>query len=281
MGVFADKIKCDFFLRAIGVSSEEMDRFEQKSIHNGVQKDTMRIRFRLSGKMLERLLMKCQTLMDIIRKEELLGAHAFYFPYLLMVTDANGVIIYITGDDVSVSNAERMNNIGVGSSMSFSSAGTNAISAAIELQRAVVICGEQHFLETMRDWITLCIPVRNSENHIAAYLTFSSFHNIPGPIIYPCLESISARLEYQLKKAETQGKAWFVEEILEERLKNLPLTPREKEVAMYWLLDYDYKQISKVVGISENTVRVYVTRINNKLRVNSKASLILRVLGAI
>lgn len=281
MGVFADKIKGDFFSNAIGVSSEEMERFEQKSIHNGVQKDTMRVRFRLSGKMLERLLTKCQTLMDIIRKEDLLGAQAFYFPCILMVTDTNGVIIYITGDEVSISNAEQMNNIGVGTSLSFSSAGTNAVSAAIELQRAVVICGEQHYLTTMRDWITLSIPIRNSENHIAAYLAFSSFHNIPGPIIYPCLESISARLEYQLKKAEAQGKVWFVEEILEERLRHLPLTPREKEVAMYWILDYDYKQISKVVGISENTVRVYVTRINNKLRVNSKASLILRVLGAI
>lgn len=281
MGVFADMVKADFFLSAIGVSSEDMERFEQKSIQNGVQKDTMRVRFRLSGKMLERLLAKSQTLMDIVNKEELLGAHAFYFPYILMVTDANGVIMYIAGDEASVSNAERMNNIGVGSSMSFSSAGTNAISAAIELQRPVVICAEQHYLETLRDWISLCIPIHNSENHIAAYLSFSSFHNIPGPIIYPCLESISAKLEYQLKKAETQGKAWFVEEMLEERLRMFPLTPREKEIAMYWLLDYDYKQIGKVVGISENTVRVYVTRINNKLKVNSKASLILRVLGAI
>lgn len=281
MGVFADKIKCDFFQNTIGISDEEMKRFEQKSIHNGVLKDTMRVRFRLSGKMLERLLVKCQTIMDIIRKEELLNNHAFYFPYLLMVTDTNGVIIYITGDEASVTNAEQMNNIGVGSSLSFSSAGTNAVSAAIELQRAVVICGEQHFLKTMRDWITLSIPIRNSENNVAVYLTFSSFHSIPGPIIYPCLESIGNRLEYQLKKTETQGKVWFVEEILEERLSHLPLTPREKEVAMYWLLDYDYKQISKVVGISENTIRVYVTRINNKLRVNSKASLILRVLGAI
>jgi len=72
-----------------------------------------------------------------------------------------------------------------------------------------------------------------------------------------------------------------IEELLEERLKLFKLTDREKEISMYWLLDYDYRQIGKVLGISENTVRVYVTKINTKLKVNSKASLILRVLGAI
>ena len=46
-------------------------------------------------------------------------------------------------------------------------------------------------------------------------------------------------------------------------------------------MDYDYKQIGRAIGISENTVRVITNRLNAKMNVNSKASLILRVLGAI
>lgn len=281
MSVFAGKIKSEVFLKTIGVSPEDLAKFHEKSAQQGVCRDTMRIRFRIQGKMLERMLAKNDTLVNIANKEGLLCPDAFYFPYLLMLTDANGVIMHITGDEASVASVERINNIGVGSSLSFSSAGTNAVSAAIELHRATYISGQQHYLDTFSDWTSICVPIRNSEQQTACYLSISTYHKVPAPLIYPCLESISAKIEYELKKSEMQNKSWFVEEILEERLRSFPLTVREKEVAMYWLLDYDYKQIGKVVGISENTVRVYITRINSKLRVNSKASLILRVLGAI
>lgn len=281
MSVFAGKIRSEVFLKTVGVSPEDLTKFHEKSYQQGVRRDTPRIRFRVQGKMLERLLAKSETLVRIANKEGLLCPNAFYFPYLLMLTDANGVIMHTAGDEASVSNAERINNIGVGSSLSFSSAGTNAVSAAIELHRATYISGVQHYLDTFSDWTSISVPIRNSEHQIASFLAFSTYYKVPAPLIYPCIESISAKIEYELKKTEMQNKSWFVEEILEERLRSFPLTGREKEVAMYWLLDYDYKQIGKVVGISENTVRVYITRINSKLRVNSKASLILRVLGAI
>ncbi|WP_438448152.1 LuxR C-terminal-related transcriptional regulator [Gorillibacterium sp. sgz5001074] len=281
MGVFASEVQSDTFHKAIGVNHEELVRFHEKSLLNGVQRDTMRIRFRIQGKMLERLLLKNQLLMNIVHKEGNLVFNSFYFPYMFMVTDANGVIMFMSGDEASLDNVERINNIGIGSSMSFSSAGTNAIAASIELQRPVCLCGPDHFLQTFHDWTSLCVPVRNTENHIAAYVALSSYYEVPALLVYPCIESIAFKLEQELKKAEMQSKNWFVEEMLEERLRTFPLTAREKEVAMYWLLDYDYKQIGKVVGISENTVRVYIARINGKMRVNSKASLILRVLGAI
>ena len=65
------------------------------------------------------------------------------------------------------------------------------------------------------------------------------------------------------------------------QLEQFDLTPRERQVAALWMMDYDYKQIGRAIGISENTVRVITNRLNAKMNVNSKASLILRVLGAI
>jgi DNA-binding CsgD family transcriptional regulator len=279
MRVFTEKVRTDAFAQKLGITKKGLEKFHEKSLQSGVIRDSMRVRFRIQGKMLQRLLAKNQMIMDVIRKQGLLNINTFYFPNLLMVTDGNGVILHMNGDEQSVLNAERMNNIGIGSSLSIASAGTNAVAVAIELQRPVWINGKNHYLNTMKDWVTMCVPIRNSDNQCAAFLAFSTFRRVSAPLVYPGIESIAMSMEHELRKMEMQNKSWFVEEILEERLKLFKLTFREREIATYW--DYDYRQIGKVLGISENTVRVFVTKINNKLQVNSKASLILRVLGAI
>ncbi len=73
----------------------------------------------------------------------------------------------------------------------------------------------------------------------------------------------------------------LMDHVLERRIAELDLSPREKEIALYWALDYDSKQIGKALSISENTVRSFVNKINQKLQVNSKASLILKIIGLI
>jgi transcriptional regulator of acetoin/glycerol metabolism len=269
------------FSENVGVNKQLLERFHEKSIQNGVLQDSMRVRFRIHGNMMERLVMKNEIIIQIMDNQSYLYKNSFYFPYLLMLLDYNGVILYVTGDEKSLGNAEKMNNVGQGSSLSFSSAGTNAVSVAIDLSRPVYIQGDNHFLNVFKNWISICVPLRNADNEIISYLAFSSFYQVVPSLVYPFIESISVSIELALHKTETHGKAWYMEEVLRERLKHYKLTSREKEIAMYWVLDYDSHQIGKVLGISENTVRVYVGKINNKLKVNSKASLILRVLGAI
>ncbi|OCT14141.1 hypothetical protein A8709_25170 [Paenibacillus pectinilyticus] len=277
----AEETQMHEFTERVGISQAEIAKLHEKSFLNGVQRDSTRVRFRVQGKMMERLLAKNQVLMDVILRQAHLKTNTFYFPNLLMVTDSHGVILTINGDERSILQATNLNNIGIGSSLSLSSAGTNAVSAAIDLGRPVWISGEDHYLDTMHNWVTMCVPINTADNQGIGYLVLTAFQHISAPFMYPCIKSIALLLEYELRKTELQSKTWFVEEMLEERLKAFKLTLREKEVATYWLLDYDYKQIGKVLGISENTVRVYVTKINRKLKVNSKASLILSVLGAI
>jgi transcriptional regulator of acetoin/glycerol metabolism len=277
----AEETQMHEFTERVGISTAEIAKLHEKSFLNGVQRDSTRVRFRVQGKMMERLLAKNQILMDVILRQAHLKTNTFYFPNLLMVTDNHGVILTINGDERSILQAANLNNIGIGSSLSLSSAGTNAVSAAIDLGRPVWISGEDHYLDTMHNWVTMCVPIHAADNQGIGYLVLTAFQHISAPFMYPCIKSVALLLEYELRKTELQSKTWFVEEMLEERLKAFKLTLREKEVATYWLLDYDYKQIGKVLGISENTVRVYVTKINRKLKVNSKASLILSVLGAI
>jgi DNA-binding CsgD family transcriptional regulator len=73
------------------------------------------------------------------------------------------------------------------------------------------------------------------------------------------------------------------EVLLEERLKETNelyhLTPREREILFYWMKDFDYRQIALLLGISRNTVKAHISKINLKLQVKSKASLILKIIS--
>ncbi|MNE93069.1 Spore germination protein GerE [compost metagenome] len=63
--------------------------------------------------------------------------------------------------------------------------------------------------------------------------------------------------------------------VLKSVLEKYGLSKREHEVIYYWILDLDYKEISKLLFISENTVRKHINNINHKFNVHSRASLIL------
>lgn len=281
MSVFAKRINDDGFAKKMGLSADELERLHAKSYQQGVATASPNVRFRLQGQMFERLLDKNRPVLEIVKKQELLSPQRFYFPHLIAVTDGNGIILHISGDERSVENAERMLQIGAGASLSIGSAGTNAVSAAIELQRSVCVKGEEHYLEALKDWISLCVPVHNAERQIIALFAICTFRQIPAALLFPFAESLAALIEQEYSRSELNGKMWILESELEERLHQFNLTAREREIALYWLLDYDCKQIGRVLGISENTVRVYISKINCKMKVNSKASFILRVLGAI
>ncbi len=61
-------------------------------------------------------------------------------------------------------------------------------------------------------------------------------------------------------------------------IKPFNLTKRETEIMQYWIKDYSCPEIGMQLGISPNTVKSHLSRINMKLHVNSKASLILKMM---
>ena len=71
-----------------------------------------------------------------------------------------------------------------------------------------------------------------------------------------------------------------LEDVLQQVSEDYRLTVREREIIGYWMKDFNYREIALLLGISQNTVKVHISRINLKLNVNSKASLILRLIGA-
>ncbi|OBR66169.1 hypothetical protein A7K91_20760 [Paenibacillus oryzae] len=65
--------------------------------------------------------------------------------------------------------------------------------------------------------------------------------------------------------------------ILEQKVQCTRLSSREKSVALLWLQDYDHRVIAQKLIISEHTVRSIVKSIYRKTDVNSKMSLLLKI----
>jgi len=72
-----------------------------------------------------------------------------------------------------------------------------------------------------------------------------------------------------------------IHSFFEKKISGYGLTKREREVAVYWMLDHTYKEISKLLTISEFTTRTIIHNIHNKMGVRSKASLIIKIVQEI
>lgn len=218
------------------------------------------------------LLQTCRDFLPVFEQ-------SFDFPHLLVLVNAQGCVVQRWGDEGSIRKASR-DGLYPGDSFALAERGVNAISAAMVLGRALFLERMDPRVHALRDWHAFIFPIRGQRGKADGYFGFL-FADMPyGPGIAPFLRAIAMKMEQQyaeLCKAAQSGKSVS----LEERLSRYNLTARESQVASYWVLDYDYKQISKAIGISENTVRVLVGRINGKLNVNSKASMILRLFDAI
>ncbi|WP_214630807.1 helix-turn-helix transcriptional regulator [Paenibacillus agaridevorans] len=64
---------------------------------------------------------------------------------------------------------------------------------------------------------------------------------------------------------------------LKQKIEKFNLTSRETEVALLWIQDFDYRTISKQLLISEHTTRATIKNIYFRTKVNSKASLLLKI----
>ena len=220
------------------------------------------------------LIESCSDFGDVFTK-------SFAFPYLVVMTNADGHIIYVCGDDRSLHRAAN-EDILLGGSVSIEDKGINPFSVVMELQRPLYLERRERLIHTIRDWDAFCFPIKGNKKKSEGFIGFLFSDFTPGPGVAPFLQAIVMKMEMQYAdKCKQQKTAAASTNNLEDRLFQFELTSRERQVAAFWMLDYDYKQISKVIGISENTVRVLINKINGKLKVNSKASLILRVFDAI
>jgi transcriptional regulator of acetoin/glycerol metabolism len=277
MELFHPLRTADEFLHNTCVPLPLLAKLHAACAQYGLKKDCKRIRFRLRGDIFERLVGKHSELIEAFNSH-LDIMDGLYIPHLIYLTDINGVILQMSGPEETVLAANRTMNIGSGSSMSLSSVGINGVSAAVALGRTAFVSGKEHYLELLRDWSSIATPVHDPVGRTVAYVSMTASSSISVLLMSPFTEWIAAQMEEALKKAK-EARPPIADGQLWEKLLDYELSTREREIALLWIRDYDYKQIGKRLSISENTVRAYISRINSKMKVKSKASLILKVFG--
>jgi hypothetical protein len=83
--------------------------------------------------------------------------------YLIVVSDANGVLLNIEGTAAIRMRAAEVMNFAEGTLWSEPGAGTNAIGTAVALDHAVQVFGPEHFHEPVQRWVCSAAPIHDPD----------------------------------------------------------------------------------------------------------------------
>ena len=99
---------------------------------------------------------------------------------MVLLTDAEGVILHALGDDEFVGRARRV-ALRPGATWAESSKGTNAIGTALALGEALQVNGTDHFLKA-NDFLTCsCAPILDPQGRVIGALDVSGDHRSQSP----------------------------------------------------------------------------------------------------
>ena len=219
-----------------------------------------------------------ERIRKIFAEKEQVFRRALPAPFVLLAIEESGEVVY------ALSHPEcRRTHLGriaeAGKNVLKNPGAILPVRMAADLRNDVFLTGHEPWLGDDAGWACLALPLRDADGGILGYFALFVAPHALGPHTHPYVRTLALMLESEINAGRPSW-ADFTD-YMGEQLEQFDLTPRERQVAALWMMDYDYKQIGRAIGISENTVRVIVSRLNAKLDVNSKASLILRVLGAI
>ncbi|MGY4762852.1 LuxR C-terminal-related transcriptional regulator [Paenibacillus caseinilyticus] len=253
---------------AFGLVPEERRRLEAAASRRIQDPDVTYLSARLEGAELRLRQARRRRLIRWLQQPSVLYRDGLT---IVMAADTDGTLLHLESTAQVLTRLQR-HNIGPGTRLTLEETGIHAVSAAVELGRSMFTRGREHTLCLFRDWSCFCMPVKDGYGETAGYLALTVPKHVSLSYLYPLTGGLVREAERELA-----GRRHVLTSI-ERQLAAFRLTGREMEIAKYWLLDYDYKQIGQALGISPNTVRVMIASIHGKLGVASKASMILKVL---
>ena len=83
--------------------------------------------------------------------------------YLIVISDANGMLLSIEGNPAIRLRAEEVMNFAEGTLWSEPGAGTNAIGTAVAVDHAVQVFGPEHFHEPVQRWVCSAAPIHDPD----------------------------------------------------------------------------------------------------------------------
>jgi transcriptional regulator of acetoin/glycerol metabolism len=125
--------------------------------------------------------------------------------YILVLTDRDGCILSIIGDDEIVKAASELDMI-EGAYMDERSIGTNAMGTAISEGSPVQISAKEHFIAAYHRWTCTAAPIHNTSGKIIGTLNLTGASNLVHPHTLGLVVAAVRSIEYQLKSDAVQNK---------------------------------------------------------------------------
>ncbi|AOT70739.1 sigma-54-dependent Fis family transcriptional regulator [Geosporobacter ferrireducens] len=200
-----EKIAAHRFIERYEIHRSLVEDSHKRSEDYGVKKDTTYIPDGFKGKRLEELLLENEELLRISKPiTETLYNYVKDTGFFLEVIDKNGIILNIIGDDDIEKRSLDMNMI-VGTDMSEKSAGTNAISLALQEDCPIQLVGEEHYLEIFHQFTCSAAVVHNEERNIIGCINLTGWSNRVHKHTLALVVAAVRSIENQIKVGRKQN----------------------------------------------------------------------------
>jgi len=132
-----------------------------------------------------------------------LAATADESRHLIVVSDANGLLLWVEGNAVVRMRAADSMNFAEGALWSEGGAGTNAIGTALAAEHAVQVFASEHFNEVVQAWTCAAAPVHDPDTgHVIGVIDLtgemSSVHPHSMAVATATAQAVEAQLRYQM-----------------------------------------------------------------------------------
>jgi hypothetical protein len=129
-----------------------------------------------------------------------LGSVAADAAQLLVVSDGDGMLLWIEGPpNVRLDAAESMNFI-EGAGWSEAGAGTNAIGTALAADHAVQVFAAEHFNEAVQQWTCTAAPVHDPDTgRLLGSIDLTGKLSAPDPCLFGCAVATARAVEHLLR----------------------------------------------------------------------------------
>jgi hypothetical protein len=137
---------------------------------------------------------------------------------LIVVTDANGLVMIVEGSARLRMRAAETMNFAEGALWSEPGAGTNAIGTAIAADHAVQVFGPEHFNEVVQRWTCSAAPIHDPETGRAIGVIdltgdFSSVHPHSLSVATATARAVEASLRLELQEHDLRLRARYADRI--------------------------------------------------------------------
>lgn len=118
--------------------------------------------------------------------------------YIIVLTDAEGCILHVTGDDEVVEEAQRLNMV-TGAFMTEESIGTNAMGTALRTDKPLQVNATEHFIDVYHRWTCSAAPIHNLEGNIIGTLNLTGHAGDVHPhtlgLVIAATQAIESKIE--------------------------------------------------------------------------------------